>query len=226
MLDRYLRNARALSEADQSLLASKRALVAGCGGLGGYVIECLARIGVGKLRLVDGDVFEASNLNRQLFSSEMNLGKPKVLAAQHRIMAINPLVEVETVFSRFEDADLVTLFGDCDVVVDALDNIPSRLRLQQKCEEAGVTLVHGAVAGWWGQVCVIRPGEDLLNILYGSSMRDVGEEKQIGTLSFSPAVVGALQAAEVVKLLLNKPTMTRELLSIDLLHGAFERVKL
>ncbi len=225
MRDRYLRNAQALSEADQGLLASKRALVVGCGGLGGYVIECLARIGVGKLRLVDRDVFEVSNLNRQLFSSEMNLGKPKVLAAQHRVMAINPLIEVEAVFSRFEDTDALALLDTCDVVVDALDNIPSRLRLQQYCKEAEITLVHGAVAGWRGQICVIRPGEDLLNILYGSSTQETGEEKRVGTLSFSPAVVGALEAAEVVKLLLAKPTMMRELLSIDLLHGKFERVK-
>ncbi|NLG41191.1 MAG: HesA/MoeB/ThiF family protein, partial [Chloroflexi bacterium] len=81
---RYLRNHDAISEAEQAILAQKRVLVVGCGGLGGYVIECLARIGVGYLRVVDGDVFDETNLNRQLLSSNMNLGRPKTLAAQQR----------------------------------------------------------------------------------------------------------------------------------------------
>ncbi len=224
--ERYARNFDALTAEDQAVLAAKRVLVVGCGGLGGYVIECLARVGVGGLRIVDGDVFEVSNLNRQLLSSEMNLGKPKVLAAKHRVMAVNPLVFVEIFDQPLVESNALELLKECDVVVDALDNIPARLVLQKAAKEAGVVLVHGAVAGWWGQVCVIRPGEDLLSILYGEAHEERGEEAKTGTLSFTPALVGSLEAAETVKALLGKPGLMGELLSVDLLNGTFERVKL
>ncbi len=121
---RYLRNHDAISEAEQAILAQKRVLVVGCGGLGGYVIECLARIGVGYLRVVDGDVFDETNLNRQLLSSNMNLGRPKTLAAQQRVMAVNPLVEVEAFQSLLTAENAVQLLEGCDVAVDALDNVP------------------------------------------------------------------------------------------------------
>lgn len=224
--ERYQRNRTTVSPAEQEELARKRVLVVGCGGLGGYVVECLARVGVGHLRLVDGDVFEASNLNRQLLSSEMNLGKSKVLAAKHRVMAINNLVQIEAIDQRFDENNAPKLLEGCDVVVDALDSIPSRLVLQQAAKEAGVVLVHGAVAGWWGQLCVVRPGEDLLSILYGGLDEERGEEANVGTLSFTPAVVGALEAAETVKLLLGKPSLRGELLSVDLLNGTVDRIQL
>jgi molybdopterin/thiamine biosynthesis adenylyltransferase len=224
--ERYQRNRTTISPAEQEELARKRVLVVGCGGLGGYVIECLARVGVGHLRLVDGDVFEASNLNRQLLSSEMNLGKPKVLAAEHRVMAINSLVQVETLDQRLDENNAPMLLEGCDVVVDALDSIPSRLVLQKAAKEAGVVLVHGAVAGWWGQLCVIRPGEDLLSILYGGLDEERGEEANVGTPSFTPAMLGALEAAETVKLLLGKPGLRGELLSVDLLNGTVDRIHL
>ena len=116
---RYLRNHDAISEAEQAILAQKRVLVVGCGGLGGYVIECLARIGVGHLRVVDGDVFDETNLNRQLLSSSMNLGRPKTLAAQQRVMAVNPLVEVEAFQTLLTAENAVQLLEGCDVAVDA-----------------------------------------------------------------------------------------------------------
>ena len=223
---RYERNFDALTAEEQTLLSTKRILVVGCGGLGGYVIECLARIGVGQLRIIDGDAFEASNLNRQLLSSEMNLGKTKVLAAKHRVMAINSSIQAEVFDQRLDQTNAAVLLEGCDVVVDALDNIPDRLLLQEKAKEAGVVLVHGAVAGWWGQVCVVRPGEDLLSILYGESHEECGEETKTGTLSFTPALVGSLEAAETVKVLLSKPGLIGELLSVDLLNGTFDRIGL
>lgn len=162
-MERYLRNRDAISEEEQKTLAAKRVLVVGCGGLGGMVIECLARTGVGHLRVVDGDLFEASNLNRQILCSTMNLNRPKTLAAKQRVMAVNPLVEVDVVQADLTAENALNLLADCDAAVDCLDNIPSRLILQQAAKTAGVPVVHGAVAGWLGRVCVIQPGEDLLN---------------------------------------------------------------
>lgn len=224
-MERYLRNHNAISEGEQAILATKRVLVVGCGGLGGMVIECLARIGVGHLRVVDGDVFEESNLNRQLLSSTMNLGRPKVLAAQQRVMAVNPLVEVDAVQADLGAENAMELLGGCDVAVDCLDNIPARLVLQQAAKTAGVPLVHGAVAGWNGRICVIQPGEDLLSLLYPNPDEAQGEERQMGTLSFTAALTASWQAAETVKLLLGKPGLKGEILEVDLLQAIVKKLK-
>ncbi|NLC13625.1 MAG: HesA/MoeB/ThiF family protein [Chloroflexi bacterium] len=225
-LERYLRNHDAISQTDQAILAEKHVLVVGCGGLGGMVIECLARIGLGHLRVVDGDVFDETNLNRQLLSSTMNLGRPKTLAAQQRVMAVNPLVKVEAFQTLLTEENALNLLKGCDVVVDALDNIPSRLLLQQASRTTGIPLIHGAVAGWIGQVCVVQPGEDLLSLLYPTANETTGEEQVTGTLSFTAAVTASWQAAETVKLLLGKQGLNGELLVLDLLNSSFRRISL
>lgn len=225
-MERYLRNHDAISEEEQATLAAKRVLVVGCGGLGGMVIECLARIGVGHLRVVDGDVFEISNLNRQLLSSTMNLCRPKTLAAQQRVMAVNPLVEVDAVQTDLTAENAAEFLADCDVAVDCLDNIPSRLVLQQAAKAAGIPMVHGAVAGWLGRICVIQPGEDLLNLLYPETKEAQGGELQLGTLSFTASLTASWQAAETIKLLLGKPWLSGEIIEVDLLQATVKKFKI
>lgn len=225
-MERYLRNQDAISEVEQASLALNRVLVLGCGGLGGMVIECLARIGVGHLRVVDGDLFEASNLNRQLLCSTMNLGRPKTLAAKQRVMAVNPLVEVDAVQADLTAKNALELLADCDVAVDCLDNIPARLVLQQAAKTTGIPVVHGAVAGWFGRICVIQPGEDLLNLLYPEAEEAQGEELQMGTLSFTAALTASWQAAETVKLLLGKPGLQGDILEIDLLRATVSKFRI
>jgi molybdopterin/thiamine biosynthesis adenylyltransferase len=220
----YLRNHEAISDEEQQILASKRVLVAGCGGLGGYVIENLGRIGVGHLRLVDSDLFEESNLNRQLLSSYINLGKPKVLAAKQRMLAINPHVEIEDLQMRLSSENVLQLLQDCDLAVDCLDNIPFRKTLQEACEEADLPLVHGAVAGWRGQVCVILPGKRLLNLLYPEHLAEHGEEIREGTLSFTAATVGSIQASLAVRQLLHPSDWRNEILLIDLKKSLFQTI--
>lgn len=225
-MERYLRNHDAISEEEQKTLATKRVLVVGCGGLGGMVIECLARIGVGQLRVVDGDVFEESNLNRQLLSSTMNLGRPKTLAAQQRVMAVNPLVEVDAMQADLTTENASELLAECDAAVDCLDTIPSRLLLQEAAKSAGIPLVHGAVAGWIGRICVIQPGEDQLNLLYPDLGETQGEEKQAGTLAFTASLTASWQAAETVKLLLGKPGLQGEIIEVDLLQAIVKKIKI
>ena len=222
---RYLKNYAAISVTEQSQLAKKRILIVGCGGLGGYLLEYLGRLGVGYITIVDGDVFDETNLNRQLLSSQMNLGKPKVLAAKHRMLAINPLVHLETVQENLTEENAASLVKGHDIVLDALDNIPDRLLLQRTCKEVGLPLVHGALAGWYGQVCVIQPGEDLLDLIYGNYDIEQGEELETGSLSFTAGLVASVQAGEAVKLLLGKPTLNRELLAVDLLRSQFDCIK-
>ena len=121
MDERYLRNLSALSEGECRLLRSKRILVVGCGGLGGYIIEMLTRIGVGAIRAVDGDRFEESNLNRQLLSSPDLLGVSKAVAAVARISQVNPDVKAEAHYAFFDETNAEKLISGCDLVMDALD---------------------------------------------------------------------------------------------------------
>jgi molybdopterin/thiamine biosynthesis adenylyltransferase len=186
----------------------------------------LGRIGVGSIDVLDGDVFDETNLNRQLLSSHMNLGKSKVVAAYHRMLAVNPLVNLQShqLFLTAENAK--SFVQKCDVVVDCLDSVSSRLLLQQACKDAGIPMVHAALAGWRGRVCIIQPGDDTLNILYENLKQDKGEELEMGCLSFTTALVAAMQASETVKLLLGRVTSTREIIEIDLLTNTFDRIKL
>ena len=131
---RYARNIPALTKSECEALRQKRILVVGCGGLGGHMIDQLARIGVGFLRVVDGDVFEASNLNRQLLSAVPLLGVSKVKAAADHIARVNPDVTVEVVQTFLTEGNAAEILAGCEIVMDALDNIPSRRILAAACE--------------------------------------------------------------------------------------------
>lgn len=224
--ERYLRNQNAISPQEQALLAQKRVVIIGCGGLGGYLLEQLGRLGVGFIRVVDPDLFEESNLNRQLLSSNLNLGKPKVLAAKHRMLAVNPLVEVDAIQEGMTAANATDLLAGCDLVLDALDNIPDRFILQQAAKTAQIPLVHGAVAGWQGQVCLVLPGQDLLNLIYGDSEEYSGEEQETGTLAFTVGLIASLMTAISLQTLLNKEIPERKLLLLDAKNLEFTKLSL
>jgi len=215
---RYQRNRQSVSRSGQRELFQSQVAVIGCGGLGGYVIEELARLGVGRIIAIDPDVFEEHNLNRQLFSSPANLGQAKVDAAVKRINEINPavtLVPIQAAFSPENGADL--LIGS-QVVVDALDTIQVRLELADVCRSMNIPLVHGAIAGWYGHVTTLFPGDDTLQTIYGSWKAGKGVEQTLGNPSFTPALVASLEVAEVCKLLLGQGTPLRgRQLMIDLL---------
>jgi molybdopterin/thiamine biosynthesis adenylyltransferase len=215
---RYQRNRKTLSVNDQLNLFRSSVAVIGCGGLGCYVVEELARLGVGRIVVVDPDLFEEHNLNRQLYSTPANLGSSKVLVAQERIAEINPavtLVSVHTAFSRENGAGLL---AGCHVAVDALDSITVRQELAEICSGAKVPLVHGAIAGWFGYVTTLFPGDDTLQHIYRGCSGGRGVEETLGNPSFTPALVASLEVAEVCKLLTGQGTALRgRQLMIDLL---------
>jgi len=219
---RYTRNVPALSEAECALLRTKKAAVIGCGGLGGHLIELLARVGVGCIRAVDGDVFDESNLNRQLLSEEALLGISKAAAAAERIRKINSGVKAEAV-PVFLDADnAANLIEGCDVVLDALDNIPARRILAKACDEAGIPYVYGAISGWVAQAALCLPGDGLIEKLYPAEA--VIRDKSV--LSFTPAFCASLQAALCIKVLTGRPAEHGILQYCDLLHQEFEAIPL
>jgi molybdopterin/thiamine biosynthesis adenylyltransferase len=214
---RYRRNPDGGSVWQQLRLFRSRVAVVGCGGLGGYVVEQLCRLGVGTVAVFDPDVFEESNLNRQLLSSVATLGAAKVEAARERAERINPAVELVAVKTAVSRANGTGLLRGYQVVVDALDSIPARLELGEICGEIGSPLVHGSIGGWYGQVTVQLPGRDNLRRIYGVNHGERGAEEKLGTPSFTPAVVAGIETAEVTRLLLGAEAPLRDrVLHIDL----------
>ena len=222
MEPRYARNIPALSEAECQSLRKKRVLVVGCGGLGGHIIDQLARIGVGFLRVVDGDVFDETNLNRQLLSSIPLLGISKARAAADHIAGVDPGISVEAVDVFLTESNARDLITGCDIVMDALDNIPSRRILAAACAEAGIPYVYGAIQGWVAQAGISRPGDDLIGKLFP---REV-EIRDKSVLSFTPALCAAMQTALCVRLLVGRPVETGTIYYADLLNQEFEQIPL
>lgn len=216
---RYQRNRAMISIQQQLLLLQSKVAVFGCGGLGGYIIEELARLGVGRITVVDPDVFEEHNLNRQLLCTQDVLGKKKVDAAAQRVAAINPAVRLQAFDVAFGRDNSTALLEGAVVAADALDSIPIRLELAEACKDQDIPLVHGAIAGWSGHIAVLYPDENILQHLYARKQAERGVEKQLGNPSFTPAVIASLEVAEIVKILLRtEPLLPRRYLAVDLYH--------
>jgi molybdopterin/thiamine biosynthesis adenylyltransferase len=217
---RYKRNGSSLTQKDQCKLFESHVLIIGCGGLGGVVAAHLARIGVGALTLVDDDVYEEHNLNRQFFSMPKNLGKSKAWIVRKGIVAINPTLHVKALHERFDGHNAKTLVCKKDVVVDALDNPETKLLLASTCKEKNIPFVHGAISGWVGQ-CTTSTN---LSKLYKTGQK--GSEVQSGNLPMTATFCATLQAAQVVKILLKKPVLDNELLFFDLHDNEFHTLGL
>ncbi len=227
--ERYARNMRTFSLADQVALLNARAAVVGLGGLGGTVVEILARMGVGQLTLIDGDRFEDSNLNRQLLSSMQQLGTPKAEAAVQRVSQINPSVSVTAHMQFLTAENAEQLLQSADVAVDCLDNLRTRFHVEDAIRRIGCPLVSAAVAGSSGHLTTIFPEDQGLRLIYGDPEKVPlkGAETALGTVPYSVTFLAALECAEVTKVILGKGTPLRhKLLLADLLEGTIEVMSL
>ena len=210
MEERYIRNLGALTEEECAVLRGKTVFVAGCGGLGGYLIEMLLRLGVGEIRAADGDVF--------LLSSPSTLGSGKAAAAAARAREINPEVRFAAVSDFVTEKNAAELVKGCDAVLDALDNIAARRLLAAACAEAGVPLIHGAICGWTAQAAVVMPGDDLIGRIYPEGSRLSSK----ASLSFTPPFCAAMQTALCTRILTGRPVETGRLYMADLLDMELE----
>jgi molybdopterin/thiamine biosynthesis adenylyltransferase len=226
---RYVRNREVISVQEQLKLALSRVVVIGLGGLGGQIVLLLARIGLGHLVVVDCDAFDETNLNRQALSSTDAIGKPKSEVAAATVTSINPGVEVTSIQARIEAATVETILGGSDVVVDALDNIPDRMLLGEAAKDLGIPLVHGAIAGFEGQLMTVFPKDNGLQQLYGDvrTERDDPQrpEALLGVPTLTPAIVASFQAMEVVKIILNRGRLLRNrMVHFDLERGELNQL--
>lgn len=221
---RYLRNQQTISIEEQLKLAESQVTVVGAGGLGGQVILLLGRVGIGRLMVVDQDVFDETNLNRQALSSRTVLGRSKSEVAVSIINDINPGVDVTSYRLKIDPSNVLDTMAGSNVVVDALDNIPDRFVLEDGAKKMGIPLVHGAIAGLNGQIMTIFPDDEGLANLYGKGtthkVAAESPESVLGVPTLTPVMIATLQAMEVWKIILNRGTTFRNKMAyVDLETG-------
>ncbi|WP_455596195.1 HesA/MoeB/ThiF family protein [Cloacibacillus porcorum] len=222
---RYERTIGTFGLEGQARLLESCAAVAGCGGLGGWITEILARAGVGRLILIDGDVFDENNLNRQLYATEENIGEPKAAAAAERVRQVNSGVTAEYYQVFIDEANGAELLSPADVVLDALDNNRGRRDVFSLCRRLGIPFVHGAVAGFFGQAAVLRPQDRPL--WESSELPDKGIELTTGNPPFIPPFIASVQAAEALKILAGlEGGLEHTLLWFDLMRCDMQRLRL
>ncbi|MBK9950851.1 MAG: molybdopterin-synthase adenylyltransferase MoeB [Candidatus Competibacteraceae bacterium] len=187
----------------QQRLRQSRALIVGLGGLGSAAAMYLAAAGIGRLTLVDFDKVDLSNLQRQIIHRTADLGRPKVESARDTVLALNPLVEVTTEAKALDEAELAQQVERAAVVVDASDNLPTRLALNAACVRAGTPLVSGAAIRLDGQVLVWRPGGEgaCYRCLYRDADLNPETCAQTGVLAPIVGIIGSIQALEAIKVL-------------------------
>lgn len=222
---RYDRNMMALSIEENERLKDFSVTVIGAGGLGGYVIEMLGRLGIGHITVVDGDDFSESNLNRQIMSNSLNLGENKAVEAKIRMKIVNDLIKVNAISEFITEENIDEILINSNLVIDAVDSIETRFLIQDSCERLEIPFIHGAIAGWYGQVTTIFPRDKTLNKVYKDKEKKKDELTQ-GNPSFTPAIVAAIEVSEAIKVLLDKGNILRnKLLLIDLLGEEFQVVE-
>ncbi len=224
---RYARSLHAFSMAEQARLLGSKVGQVGLGGLGGGLLENLVRAGVGVIAAADGDVFDETNLNRQLLSEAAAVGMPKAAVAAARAKAVNPSVEFSAVAEFLDAAGMAALLDGADLAVDALGGLADRPALVAAARQRGIPLVTGAVAGYTGIVATVLPGDPSPLDLFGGAAKGRSAEDALGCPSPAVMAVAALQAAEVVRILAGRPpALAGKALIADLEAMRFDTVTL
>lgn len=193
--------------------------VAGLGGLGGYLLEHMLRLGPGFIRAADGDLFDETNLDRQLLSAPSQLGRPKAEAAAERAKLVAPGLDFEAVSEFLDGENCLRLLRGCALALDGLDNAESRLVLERGCAEVGIPLVHGAASGLCFEAGVVPPGSGMLARLYPPG------RQAMDRMARGPAVAAcaAIQCAQAEQILRGeRPTLWGKLLTADLAGPSFD----
>lgn len=221
-----------VTRSEQQRFKDAKIAVIGCGGIGGETIEMLARMGVGSLTVVDEDAFDMSNLNRQTLASMADLGIEKSAVAKEKVRLINPYVDITSYSEHVDETNIDKIIGDADIVIDALDNVLTRVILSRKAKEKGIPFIHGAIHGTLGQVTVFLPDgersyEEMFNLpSKGKELNNDTIKALKNVTSGVPPVIGptpnlvaCLQAMEAFKIITGtgKVTSAPEILTFDLL---------
>jgi molybdopterin-synthase adenylyltransferase len=208
-----------IGEEGQEKLKRSRVFLAGAGGLGSPIAIYLTAAGVGTIRMVDHDQVALSNLNRQVLHWEEDVGRKKVDSAREKLRNLNRAVEIEAIAETIADNTVSKLVSGCDVIVDAMDNLPTRYVLNRCAVENGLPFFHGAVNGFEGRAMTVIPGKTAcLRCMY----RGPVPQEKFPVIGVAPAIIGTIQATEVIKYLLGiGKLLTNRLLIYDGLKVTF-----
>ena len=219
---RYSRQVMMLGQEGQECLRQARVLVAGAGGLGSVIAFYLAAAGIGFIRLVDHDRVDASNLNRQILHWTGDVDRPKTVSAEEKLRALNPYVQVETQGGTLDERSAPDMTRDVGLIVDAMDNFPTRYLLNRAAVARAIPFFHGAVRGFYGQVTTILPGKS-------ACLRCIFPEgpprETFPIVGATCGVIGSIQVTEVIKYLTGKGNLLlNKLLIWDGLRGDIDGI--
>jgi adenylyltransferase/sulfurtransferase len=213
-----------IGEEGQGKLKRAHVFIAGAGGLGSPISLFLTAAGIGRIRIVDHGFVELSNLNRQILYRQEDLGRSKVACAKKTLERLNSCVEIEAIPQRIKADNVAELIGNCDIIVDALDNFTTRYLLNQIAFQKHIPLVHGAVEEFSGQATTIIPGRtNCLKCLFPE-----GPAQQTWPIiSVTCGLIASIQATEVVKVILGIGSLLENrLLFVDGLNTKLEEIEL
>jgi len=224
-LERYDRQImlREIGKEGQEKLKKARVFIAGAGGLGSTAAIYLTAAGIGNIRIVDRDTVELSNLNRQVLHWDEDRGRSKVDSAFEKLKRLNPDVKIEAIQETITEANINSLLAGCELIVDAMDNLPTRYLLNKASLKHHIPFFHGAVYGFEGRaMTIIPPKTACLRCVY----RGVPPEERFPVMGTTPAVIGCIQATEVIKYILGiGKLLTNTLLNYDALNMEFRAFK-
>ncbi len=200
-LKRYSRQMRLFGTAGQEKLKCTSVFIAGAGGLGSIVSIYLAAAGFGRIRIVDCDRVELSNLNRQVLHASADVGRNKVDSARETLLGLNPEIEVEALVDTIDEQSIDRLLQGCDLIMDAMDNFPTRYILNREAIRRGLPLFHGAISGLQGQATTVIPGRSAcLRCIFPHAPPD----SAFPALASTCGVIGSIQVTEAVKYVLGQ----------------------
>ncbi|MGC9517587.1 MAG: HesA/MoeB/ThiF family protein [Methanomicrobiales archaeon] len=219
-----------LTKKDQLKLKKSNITVIGCGGIGGAAIEMLCRMGIGNLKIVDKDSFDVSNINRQIMSSFYTVGKSKIKVTEKVVKSINPFINLDPIEEELNEKNVEEIIKNSHIVIDALDNLISRIHVSRCCHELEIPFIHGAVHGSMGQITTFTKNtlnyEEIFKLPSLNKDLDKKMLKKIYDLNKDtppviapvPNIIGCLQTFEALKLISKKgnPILAPKVLTFDL----------
>jgi molybdopterin-synthase adenylyltransferase len=213
-----------LGREGQERLKKAKVFIAGAGGLGSPVSIYLAVAGIGHIRIADHDVVDPSNLNRQILHWHSDIGRLKVDSAEEKLSKINPDMKIEIISGTIDEASVASMTDGFDAIVDAMDNFPTRYILNRAAVERNIPFFHGAVRGLEGRAMTIIPGKTAcLRCMYHGTP----PAEKFPVLGATPAVIGSIQATEVIKYLTGMgDLLTDRLLIYDGMVMTFKEFKI
>jgi len=233
MIDRYSRQTlfRGIGEEGQKKLGSSHVVIIGCGALGTVIANSLVRAGVGKVKIIDRDLIEYHNLQRQVLFDEEDVKSklPKAIAAERHLKKVNSSVEIEGIVADVHYANIERLVAGTDLILDGLDNPETRFLINDVSLKHKIPWVYGGAIATYGMTMNIIPGETPCFRCVFPSVPPPGVIPtcdRAGVISSAPSVIGSLQSVEAMKILVGAREINRDIIFVDVWQGTFERFKL